>query len=40
VIDDEKARVIERRVEEEREWLTVEAIAGDASRLRAHRFRS
>jgi hypothetical protein len=30
VIDDEKARVIGTRVEVEREWLTVETVAGNA----------
>jgi hypothetical protein len=29
MIDDEKAHVIGKRVEEEREWLTVETVAGD-----------
>jgi hypothetical protein len=29
MIDDEKARVIGMRVEVEREWLTVETVAGD-----------
>ena len=29
MIDDEKARVIGTRVEEGREWLTVETIAGE-----------
>jgi hypothetical protein len=29
MIDDEKARVIRTRVGEEREWLTVETVAGD-----------
>jgi hypothetical protein len=29
MIDDEKARVIGARLEEEREWLTLETVAGD-----------
>ena len=29
MINDEKAHVIRTRVEEEREWLTVETVAGD-----------
>ncbi len=34
MIDDEKARVIGTRVEEEREWLTVETVAGDVFEIR------
>jgi hypothetical protein len=30
MIDDEKARITGTRVEEDREWLTVETVAGDA----------
>jgi hypothetical protein len=39
MIDDEKARVIGTRVEEEREWLAVETVGEMSSRLRNRPFR-